>query len=160
MDSFIQVDKNEWKDFLEELSRFEKKYRLLLNMLDVDETRLQALDTPEKKDVVSEEASRQVSVKSPEKPPAGEVRGSFLSRLKTKLEPPGGSWTRTIARPGPLSKQQPLAACSRCGFQIVQATRFCQHCGADYGKWVCSCGRELGSEDKFCDRCGRECRGA
>jgi len=136
LDSFIQVDKNDWKAFLEELSQLEKKYKLLLNMLDMDESRLQGLAAPEKKEVEREEASGQVSMKSPEKRQAGEVKVGFLSRLKTKLE---------HARPGILSRPQTYASCSRCGSQIVQPTRFCQRCDAAFGKMLCSCGRELGA---------------
>jgi hypothetical protein len=132
LDSFIQIDKNEWEVFLDELSEFEKKYKLLLNKLDMNENRLDALKTPEKKE-------------------GGESKGGFLSRLKTRVEPPG-----MRERLGIVGKRQPVAFCSRCGFQIVRTTRFCQRCGADFGKVVCSCGRELGSGDKFCDRCGRE----
>ncbi len=151
--SFIQVEENEWKAFLEELSQLEKKYKLLFNMLDMDESRLQGLAAPEKKEVEREEASGQVSMKSSEKRQAGEVKVGFLSQLKTKLE---------HARPGILSRPQTYAtyaSCSRCGFQIVQPTRFCQRCGAAFGKMLCSCGRELDEGDKFCDRCGRVLRG-
>lgn len=151
MDSFIQIDKNEWKAFLEELSEFEKKYERVLNMLDVTESRLDALKTPENKEGGGEEALRQVSLKSPEKAVGAEAKGGYLGRLKAKLEPLG----RGSTRPGMPGMPQAYAACSRCGFQIVRATRFCQRCGADFGKVVCSCGRELGSGDRFCDRCGR-----
>ena len=152
MDSFIQVDENEWKAFLEDLSQFEKKYQRLLSRLDTAESRLQTLTAPEKKVVGSEN----VLPPGPEKGAGVEVKGSFLSRLKTKLEAPAGTWRTT---PGILGKPQGYAACSRCGFQIVRATRFCQHCGAGFGKLVCSCGAELGSGDRFCDCCGREVAG-
>jgi hypothetical protein len=151
LDTFIQVDKDKWKAFLEELSEFEKKYERLLNMLDMTESRLDALKTPEKKEEGSAETLRQLSVKSPEKVVGGGVKGSFLSRLEAKLEPPG----RRSTRPGILSMPQVYASCSRCGCQIVRGTRFCERCGADFGRVVCSCGRELGSGDRFCDRCGR-----
>ncbi len=153
LDSFIQVEETEWKAFLEELSHFEKKYRLLLNILDMDESRLQALATSEKKAVQSEKASRQLSMKIPEVRPVGEVKGGFLNRLKSKLELASSS--STGMRPGILSKQQPVAACSRCGSQIVRSTRYCQGCGADFGGLVCVCGRPLTAADRFCDRCGR-----
>ena len=157
MDSFIQVDKSEWEAFLEDLSELERKYKLLLNKLDMNESRLDALKTPEKKEVGSEEASRQVAVKSAEEGRAGKVKGGFLSLLKTKLEPQAG---RSMGRGTRLGgRPQSCVACSRCGFGIVRATRFCQRCGADFGKMVCSCGRELGFEDRFCDRCGREVGG-
>jgi hypothetical protein len=152
LDSFIQVDKSEWEAFLEDLSELERKYKLLLNKLDTDESRLGALKTPEKKEGGAE-AFRQVP-KSPGV--GGEVKGGFLSRLKAKLEPRRGSSMGRDARPGMLGKPQGYAVCSRCGFRLVRAARFCQCCGADFGKMVCSCGRELGSVDRFCDRCGRE----
>jgi hypothetical protein len=152
LDSFIQIDKNEWKAFLEELAEFEKKYERLLTMLDMVESRFEALKTPEKKEGGSEEALRQVSVKSPEKVVDAESKGGYLSRLEAKLEALG----RRSTRPGIPNTPQAHASCSRCGFQIMRATRFCQRCGADFGRVVCSCGRELGSGDRFCDRCGRE----
>jgi hypothetical protein len=153
--SFIQVDKNEWDAFLEQLSELERKYKLLLKKLDMDESKLQALTPPEKKTAGSSEVPRQVS-KSPEKGVGGDVKDSFLSRLKAKLEPAAGSSMWRGGRPGMLAKPQGYAACSRCGYQIARATRFCQHCGASFGKMVCSCGRELGPGDRFCDCCGRE----
>ena len=152
MDSFIQVDKNEWKAFLEDLSELERKYKLLLNKLDMDESRLQALRTREK-EAGSDEALRQVPLQSPGA--GGEVKGGFLIWLKTKLQPPAGSSMGRSTQPGMLSKPQGYAACSRCGFQIGRPARFCQRCGADFGKLMCPCGRELGSGDRFCDRCGR-----
>ena len=150
MNSFIQINKNEWNAFLEELSEFEKKYERLLNMLDMTKSRVDALKTPEKEERESEEDLR-LSAKTPEKVVGAEAKGSYLTRLKAKLESLGG---RSI-RPGILSMPQVYASCSRCGFQIVRPTRFCQRCGADFGRAVCSCGRELGSGDRFCDRCGR-----
>ena len=158
MASFVQVDENEWNAFLEDLSQFEKKYQHLLQMLDETESKLQALTDPEKKEkkeLGSDETSRQVTAKSPEKKVGGEVKDSFLNRLKTKLEPLSRSSTGRNTRLGILDKPQVYAACSRCGSQIVRATKFCQRCGADFGKMVCSCGHELDVGDKFCDRCGR-----
>jgi hypothetical protein len=157
LSSFIQVDKNEWEAFLEDLSELERKYKLLLKILDMDESRLQTLSPHEKKAEGSSAAPRQVP-KSPEKRVGENVKSSFLSRLKAKLEPRGGSSMGRSARLGMLGKPQGYAACSRCGSPIVRATKFCQRCGADFGKMVCSCGRELGSGDRFCDRCGREVR--
>jgi len=150
LDASTQVDKSEWKAFLEDLSEFEKKYQLLLNRLDSAEGKLRASETPEKKVEEGKEASPQASGESTEKNKevGGEARGGFLSRLETRLK--RASAPRSTP-PGSLG----YATCSRCGFQIVRATRFCQRCGADFGKPVCSCGRELGSGDRFCDRCGR-----
>ena len=70
-----------------ELSEFEKKYKLLLNKLDMNENRLDALKTPEKKEAESEEASRRLYAKNPEKLDGGQGEGRFPSRLKTTLEP-------------------------------------------------------------------------
>ena len=154
LNSFIQIDENDWKAFLEDLAEFEKKYQRLLSRLDAAESRPQSLNTPEKKEVGSEEALPQVPVKSPEKGMGVEAKGGFLSWLKTKLQAAGTLGRST--RPGFLGKPQSYAVCSRCGFPIVRATRFCQRCGAGFGKLVCSCGSELGSGDRFCDRCGRQ----
>jgi hypothetical protein len=159
LNSFIQVDKSEWEAFLEDLSELERKYKLLMNKLDMDARKLQTLTTPEKnekKDVGSDDASRQVSMKSPEEGKAGEVKGGFLSRLKATLVSLEGS-TGRITPLGSLRKPQGYASCSRCGFRLVRAARFCQRCGGDFGKTVCCCGRELGAGDRFCDRCGRGC---
>ena len=157
MDSFIQVDKSEWEAFLEDLSQLERKYTLLLNKLDMDENRLDALKTSEKK-AADAETLRQLS-KSSEKGMGGDVKGGFLSRLKTKLEPLTGSSMGRSARPGMPGNPQGYAACSRCGFRLVRACRFCERCDADFGTTVCSCGRGLSSGDRFCDRCGREVGG-
>ncbi|HXZ90641.1 MAG TPA: zinc ribbon domain-containing protein [Candidatus Dormibacteraeota bacterium] len=150
MDASTQVDKSEWKAFLEDLSEFEKKYKLLLNRLDTAEGKLRGSGTPEEKVDQGNEASPQASGESTEKEKevTGEVEGGFLSRLETRLKRASGPRSTP---PGNLG----YATCSRCGFQIVRATRFCQRCGADFGKVVCSCGRGLGSGDRFCDRCGR-----
>jgi hypothetical protein len=154
LSSFIQVDKNEWEAFLEDLSELERKYKLLLKILDMDESRLQTLTTPEKKTEGSSAAPRHVP-KSPEKGVGEKVKDGFLSRLKAKLEPTTPSSMGRSARLGMLGRPQGYAACSRCGSPIVRATKFCQRCGADFGKMMCSCGRELGSGDRFCDLCGR-----
>ena len=158
MDASIQVDKNEWKAFLEDLSELEKKYELLLSMLDVAEGRRAALSAPEEKEAGISEASRQVSMEHPEKGVGEEAKPGFLSRLNAKLARPSGSMGRSTRR-GILGKPQAYASCSRCGFMIVRPTRFCPRCSADFGKLVCSCGRELSSADRFCDRCGRQVGG-
>ena len=154
MDSFIQVNKNEWEAFLEDLSEFEKKYQHLLTMLDMAESRRQALAAPKKQEDPSNQPSQHLFTKSPEKATT-EVKDGFRHRLKTKLEPSSSSSTRT-SRASIPSKPQAYASCSRCGFAIVRTTRFCQRCGADFGRLVCSCGGELGVGDRFCDRCGRQ----
>ena len=150
LDASTQVDKSEWKAFLEDLSEFEKKYKLLLNRLDTAEGKLRRSETPEEKVEQGNEASPQASGESTEKEKevTGEAKGGFLSRLETRLK-------RASATKGNRLGNLGYATCSRCGFQILRATRFCQRCGADFGKMVCSCGRELGSGDRFCDRCGR-----
>jgi len=150
LDASTQVDKSEWKAFLGDLSEFEKKYKLLLNRLDTAEGKLRVSGTSEKKVEEGREASPQPSEESAdkEKEESREAKGGFLSRLETRLK-------RASTTKGNRLGNLGYATCSRCGFQIVRATRFCQRCGADFGKMVCSCGRELGFGDRFCDRCGR-----
>ena len=150
LDASTRVDKSEWKAFLDDLSEFEKKYKLLLNRLDTAEGRLRASEMPEKKAEQGNEGLPQASGESAgkEKEEGGEAKGGFLSRLKTRLKTASAMRSTQLGNLG-------YATCSRCGFQIVRATRFCQRCGADFGKLVCSCGRGLGSGDRFCDRCGR-----
>jgi len=159
LDASIQVDKNEWKAFLEDLSELEKKYELLLSMLDMAEGRQAALSAPEEKKMGIDEASRQVSMEHSKKVLGGEAKRGFLSRLNAKLARPGSSSMARGTQRGILGKPQAYASCSRCGFMIVRPTRFCPRCSADFGKLVCSCGRELSSADRFCDRCGRQVRG-
>ena len=115
--------------------------------VEMTESRLDALNPPEKKEERTEVAAPQVSMTRTEKGVGGVGGGGFLSRLRTRLE---------FARRGIPIKPQGYASCRRCGLPIVRATRFCQSCGADFGRMVCSCGRELGSGNRFCDRCGRK----
>jgi predicted MFS family arabinose efflux permease len=124
--------------------------------VEMTQSRLDALNPPEKKAERSEVAEREVSMKSPEKGVGGVGGGGFLNRLKTRLQRPASSSMGTSARRGIPTKPQGYASCRRCGLPIVRATRFCQSCGADFGRVVCSCGRELGSGNRFCDRCGRK----
>ena len=153
MDSFIQVDKNEWEAFLEDFSQFEEKYRLLLSALDDAESRLQALKKPTDQ-VEASEALQQASMERTVERTAEETSGSFLSRLKTKLESLGNPPTMAGGQQSIASPPRGQPACSRCGFKITRATRFCPRCNADFGRVVCSCGRELASGDRFCDHCG------
>jgi hypothetical protein len=115
--------------------------------VETTESRLDALNPPEKKEERTEVAAPQVSMTRTEKGVGRVGGGGFLSRLRTRLE---------FARRGIPTKPQGYASCRRCGLPIVRATRFCQSCGADFGRMVCSCGRELGSGNRFCDRCGRK----
>jgi len=145
LDSLIQVDKNEWKAFLEDLSQFEQKYRLLLSALDDAENRLRALEKPEAQ-VEGSEALRQASMERPVQRTAEQPAESLLTRFKTKLE--------SLGNPTTASRPSRQPTCSRCGFKITRATRSCPRCGADFGRVVCSCGRELADGDRFCDGCG------
>jgi hypothetical protein len=153
LDSFIQVDKNEWNAFLEAFSEFEKKYELLLGELDNARSRLRASSSEARVGGGIETPSKASPGKTVERM-GGVTGGSFFDQLKAKLETlsisPSVVSQRSVAS---LSRNQ--AACSRCGFKIVRATRVCQGCGADFGGMVCVCGRSLSSADKFCDRCGR-----
>jgi len=141
--SSIQLDKKEWEAFLEKLSELEKKYMLVLRELDETRGKLQALEAapkPKKQDSIEQAAPPKV-----EGAPYGKesAKPSILDRLTSKLE---SLQTRSLI---------PAASCSRCGYRISQPTRSCVHCGADFGKMVCSCGRELPERVKFCDHCGR-----
>jgi len=148
LDSFVQIEKGEWEAFLHELSEFEKRYELLLIRLDRAENTLRTLSEPEKENRTSETVGQTPSEDS-RKGMILESANSFLSGLNAKLQPRGSTSI--------LSLPHNQTSCARCGFKIPRASRFCTRCGADFGKWVCSCGRELLPGDKFCDRCGRPC---
>jgi len=148
LDSFVQIEKSEWEAFLNELSEFEKRYELLLTRLDWAENTLRALSEPEKANRTSEAVGQTPSEDSRKGTVLGSAN-SFLSGLNAKLQPRGTTSN--------LSLPHNQVSCGRCGFKIRRASRFCTCCGADFGKWVCSCGRELLPGDKFCDRCGRPC---
>jgi len=158
MGSLVQVDKQEWDAFLEKLSELEKKYQVVLRELDTAHNRLRALDNSQEQQekpipTVSASASAKGSPKlmatKPKKP-------EFLTQLKTELQ---SLQIRLSSRAdwGRLNPNAPpnYASCNRCGGKIMHATRFCERCGADFGKAVCSCGHELSSSHKFCDHCGR-----
>jgi len=153
--SSVELDKKEWEGFLEKLSELEEKYMSVLRELDEARSQLHTLEkapTPEKQETMKQAKVEQV--KAPDQVPKT-TQFSFLQRLSTKLRslqapptPPGGQ-----GRPTPYRSQN--ASCSRCGYRINYSTRFCAHCGADFGTWICSCGRTMLGSHKFCDRCGR-----
>jgi hypothetical protein len=157
MGTLIQVDKQEWDAFLEKLSELEKKYQVVLGELDTAQNKLRALDKAQKQQegkpipppTESGEGSPRLSATGQKKP-------GFLTQLKTELQSLQIPLSSRTAR-GQLNPNAPpnYASCSRCGGKIMHATRFCERCGADFGKTVCSCGRELSNGDKFCDHCGR-----
>lgn len=118
----------------------------MLSRLDRAESMLQALSEPVKEDLGSEAWGHE-SLGGSRKEATVEAATSVLGPLKAKLRARGRS-----SAPNLLQYE---ASCSRCGFKIPRPSRFCMRCGADFGKVVCSCGRELTSADKFCDHCGR-----
>jgi len=157
MGSLVQVDKQEWDAFLEKLSELEKKYQLVLRELDAAKSKLRTLDDSERQQQGKTIPTAPESAEAPPKSTAtGPKKPGFLTKLRTGLKslqiPPSPRAGRS-----PLNPNAPpnYASCSRCGGKIMHATRFCERCGADFGKTVCSCGRELSSSDKFCDHCGR-----
>jgi len=156
LEAIVQLDKKEWEAFLEKLSELEEKYKLILRELDRAHQKLQALDKSR-----SQQEKNLPSPKTPaeEQPTTGAAevkRASLLTGLKAKLEsvrvpqtPPAG-WSLTNPEAPPN-----YASCSRCRGKIMHATRFCEVCGADFGRVVCSCGRGLSGLVRFCDHCGR-----
>ena len=156
MNSIVQLDKKEWEAFLKKLSELEKKYPLVLHELDEAHSRLQALDNSRKQQEKNSENPTVPAEEQPSQRTTGPKNPDFLSRLKTKLR----SLRIPSAAPADLSLMNPnappnYALCSRCGARIMHATRFCERCGAGFGKLVCSCGRGLSESVRFCDHCGR-----
>jgi hypothetical protein len=154
LDSTVQLDKKEWEAFLEKLSELEKKYQAVLRELDEAHSKLQALEkspSQEKKGpptppTPAEEQQPTSSTTAPKKT-------GLLTVLKTKLQtlripPPAGWYLDPNAPPN-------YASCSRCRAKIMHAARFCDRCGANFGMFVCSCGRRLSESAGFCDHCGR-----
>ena len=141
--SSVELDKEEWEAFLEKLSELEKKYMSVLRELDETRSRLHTLErAPNQKEQSTTRQAKVEEAKVPEqrtKP----AELNALQRLRNKLQS-----LQTLYRPQ-------NASCSRCGYRINYSTRFCAHCGADFGGWTCACGRTLSGADKFCDRCGR-----
>jgi hypothetical protein len=156
MSSLIQVDRKEWEDFLEKLSELERKYQLVLNELDTANSKLQAIDASEKHYEENTTPAAPALEKRPPEPrtTTPEKRG-FLTKLKAELLSIRISPTVPARRILNPNTPPNYASCSRCGRKIMHATRFCDLCGADFGKWVCSCGRELPESASFCDHCGR-----
>jgi hypothetical protein len=155
MGSLIQVDKEEWDAFLEKLSELEKKYQIVLRELDTAQGKLRALDNSQKQQQ-GNPITPPTAPESPNLSPTGPKKPGFLTRLRTELQSFQIPLSPRVG-PGALNPSAPpnYASCSRCGGKIMRATRFCERCGADFGKTVCSCGRELSSSDKYCDHCGR-----
>ena len=161
MGTLIQIDKEEWDSFLEKLSELEKKYQVVLKELDAAHSRLQALDSSQKQEEKKPPTLTTPPTPTPTKMQAAQTvtaskKLGFLTQLETRLR---SVRMTTTPRTGPsmLDPNAPrnYASCSRCGGKIMHATRFCERCGADFGRLVCSCGRELSSSDKFCYHCGR-----
>jgi hypothetical protein len=81
----------------------------------------------------------------------GFINLHLLNHLKAKLESLENAARRSMTSNFPRG----YASCTNCRYQIKRASRFCERCGANFGKLTCPCGRELSSTDKFCDVCGR-----
>ena len=157
MDSTVQLDKKEWDAFLEKLSELEKKYQLVLRELDEAHTKLQALSKSSSQEEKPSPIPTTPAGQQPAQKTTTPKKRGFLYALEMKLQslrlPP-------TARLSPLNPNAPsnYASCTRCRGTIIHAARFCERCGADFGKWVCSCGRNLEpslASVRFCDYCGR-----
>ena len=152
----ITFDRNEWEDFLDKLAEIEKKYRIVLQELDTTRARLHALDESKKQPHENQPVQKTASEPSKSAKKSTETTtGGILTRLRTALQ------DHRVPSPVPttqafVSSKSRVLACSRCGYQIVHATRVCQRCGTDFGRLVCSCGRKLAGSDKFCDSCGNK----
>jgi len=148
----IQVDRKEWKDFLESLSKLEEKYRLVLDELDTARSRLRALENSlESREEKLPTPTIGASVENQTiRATIEQGRTGPLAQLRTELR----SLQTSAASPASGRHPTPEIYCSRCRCGVVHGTRFCELCGADFGMWVCSCGRELVESDRFCDNCG------
>jgi len=144
----VELDKKEWEAFLAKLAELEKKYLLVLQALDKANSRLRTLDqtTNQQPSAPPTSPAQQAEQKTKDTP-----HPSLLTRLKLKLQAP--SLLNQAAYV--WGRRESMASCSRCGQKIPNPTRFCQYCGAEFGKMICSCGRDLVEGGKFCDRCGR-----
>jgi len=155
----IQLDQKEWDAFLEQLSELEKKYLLVLRELDEARSKLQAL--------IKSSHQTEQTLTGPAAPTIGQPsekvgRGSkdhFMTRLKAKLGPPQPPST-VVGDKGQTvqivkTAQGSYASCGRCGYRLSHATNRCEGCGANFGRLVCSCGRDVPESGRFCDGCGR-----
>ena len=159
MDSLIQVDRKEWEDFLNKLSELEKKYQLVLRELDTAHSKLQALENSQKHETpppVPLSTPATSTEKQTIQAATSEKKAGFLSRLKTDLQSFRISPSVRAERPAFNPNAPPnYASCTRCRSKILSPRRLCNYCGADFGQWVCSCGRTLPAGVTFCDHCGR-----
>jgi hypothetical protein len=155
----VQLDKKEWDAFLQELSELEMKYLLVLRELDEAHSKLQALGKSPEQSNRPPSGPAASKIGRSREDVGGASKDDFVTRLKTGLE--SLKPTSTVVGAGTQSVQTiqtaqgSYACCSRCGYKIVHATRVCQHCSADFGMLVCSCGREVPDSGRFCDGCGR-----
>ena len=137
MGSLMQVDRKQWEEFIRNLSELEEKYRLVLDELDTAYNRLEALGISQMR--YGEGSTLTMSASG---------QGSVQSTTRDEK-------TRRLTAPPSRRLLRPIAFCDRCDARVTHASRFCERCGADFGKWVCSCGLELADSDRFCYRCGR-----
>jgi len=148
--SLMQIDSKAWEEFLEKLAELEKKYLQVLHELDTAQGRLQALEQEQhtekpRKPTRTTPAEQQVILGTTEPSKLG-----LTTRLETKspslqVSPTGPGWNLL----------NPNARCGQCGGIIMNATRFCERCGADFGKLTCACGEQVTGSVAFCDHCGR-----
>jgi len=153
----LQVDKDEWDTFLSEFSKLAKNYEIILGKLDmalaqieVQREKNRQLDARGSEVLESvedglDEIKQDQSAKKPnETERTVKTKLGFLESFRIGL-------FRLTRRP----QTSTYASCRRCGYVIKRASRFCVGCGADFGAFVCPCGRGVSPDDKFCDQCGR-----
>jgi rubrerythrin len=147
MNPVLQVDKDEWETFLSEFSKLAKNYELILGKLDLA---LAQIEVQREKNGQLEDELDEIKQDQSAKNPNEAERTvktkpgflEFFSRI---------GLFRLTRRPQTIT----YASCRRCGYVIKRASRFCVGCGADFGAFVCPCGRGVSPDDKFCDQCGR-----
>ena len=166
MSPVLQVDKDEWEAFRSEFSKLTKNYELVLGKLEQAQAEIRTLNQQNevlrRASAVPLQTSQgevgyvkdepEVS-KQPEsdKKPSAELtikqRHGFWDSLRLRLS--------RLPR-GPQTRPTAYAACSKCGYLVREASRFCSSCGANFGALICPCGRDLSPDAKYCDRCGRK----
>jgi seryl-tRNA synthetase len=144
--SSVELDKKEWEVFLEKLSELEEKYMSVLRELDEARSQLHALEKAPKTEETNTLKQATVAtvdeVTAPEQAPKT-AQLNALQRLRNKLQSLQAIPTTRISQGPSTPYRDQNASCSRCGYRINYSTRFCAHCGADFGGWICACGRTL-----------------
>lgn len=65
----------------------------------------------------------------------------------------GAAREQTIGNPIQRADEK---ECPSCHERIAASSKFCPHCGFNYNKLVCACGKVLSAGTKFCPECGKK----